>query len=371
MAGFGQNFLNYFVPSYETDEEEQAADLQDQSVDAWGNVLSGAPTQNDLLGLSGFAGQAPQEYIDEYLAENSSGPATGGLREGNDRRADRQQGNLTQQAQEQWLQEQMASDPYFGLQQLGTSELSGAGADPASIQAQRDALRQMQGIYEDGGYTDSERAQLQMSQRDAAMGERSQRMAVQQQAAARGMGGGGMELMGALAAQQGGANRANDSANQIAIAGQQRALQALQNSGQVASQMRGQSFGEDASRRQAADAWTAANVGAQNAWTQNRGDAAQQTFNNTVTGTQGLTGQQNTAANYYQNVANQNTAGAGATTQAIAGAAMQGFGAMGGGPTGTMGGTGTGSGGGISSILGVGRGTETEDPYAIYRNGGR
>jgi hypothetical protein len=370
MARFGQNFLNHLIPSYTTDEEEQAQDLQAQGIDAWQGVIDGAPTTNDLMGISGFAGQAPQEYIDAHIAENSDGARATGLRGGNDQRADRQTARLTQEAQEQWLQEQIAADPFFGLQQLGTSELSQAGADPASIEAQRQALRQMQGIYDAGGYTDSERAQLQMSQRDAAMGERSQRMAAMEGARARGMGGGGMELMGALAAQQGGANRANDSANQIAIAGQQRALQALQQSGNWAGQQRSQSFSEDATRRQAADDFARQNVGARNAWTAARGDAEQQGFNNTVTGTQGLTNATTGASNFYQDVAEQNTAGAGATMNGITGAAMQGFGAMGGGPTGTMGGVGTGTGGGVGT-LGVGRGTQVDDPYDIYRNGGR
>lgn len=301
----GIPILDGFVTS--SDEQAQM-DAAAEAEIAWNNILyNGMPSQGDLQGYDLYG--VPQEYIDQYIADHTANPeqwqpgegaatAQGdrvGLRDrpgggrfgGQTNRA----GDLEAEAREAYYREQLANDPLWGLQVADQSQLEGAAADPYSIESQRRALQQMQGIYDAGGYTDTERAQLQLSQRDAAMGERSQRLAALEGARARGMGGGGMELMGALAAQQGGANRASDWANQIAIAGQQRALQALQNSGQMASQMRSQSFGEDSGRRAAADAWNQYQTGLIQQRQAGMGDAAQQGFNNQVTATAGLTGQ--------------------------------------------------------------------------------
>lgn len=320
---------------YET-EAERADELQEQSDALWGDVLDQQPGMNDLMGLDAFAGQTPQEYIDEHLAEQGVGGGFGreGGFAGGSRGAGLAQrlrtGGATQDAREQWLQEQIANDPFFGLQQLGTPEMAGAAADPAAIRAQRDMLRQMQDIVRGGGYTDAERGQMQMLQRDAAMGERAQRLAVQQQAAARGMGGGGMELMGALAAQQGGANRANDFANQTAVAAQQRMLQAMQMRGDMGTQMRSQSFDEDAQRRRAQDAFNMYNVGAQNDWTRYRGDTAQQQYRNLMDATAGASGQYNASAAR----ADQQAAQDAAQTQQIISMVATGAGYAAGGPAG-------------------------------------
>jgi hypothetical protein len=209
------------------------------------------------------------------------------------------EGDLRQMAAQAWMQEQMRKDPYFGLSQLGTPEMAGAAADPQSIEAQRRALQQMQGIADAGGWTQEEKSQNRMAQQDASRYEQSQRAAAQQQAAMRGMNQSGAAMMGALSAQQGGANRAADSADRFAIEGQRRALQAMQQAGNWGGQMRSQSFGEDAQRRQARDAWTQANVGAQNDWTRYRGQMAQQAYGNRENQTALLSGQYGDQADWY------------------------------------------------------------------------
>jgi Fe-S cluster biosynthesis and repair protein YggX len=323
-----------------TSSDEAAQEgLTQAGIDAANDLAGNQPGVNDLAGYGLFAGQTPQEYIDAYIAENGRadmGP--GGHLSGN--RSDRANDRLTQEAQQQWLQEQMGNDPLFGLNVADQSQLASASPDAGAYMAQRNALREMQGIYDAGGYTDSERAQLQMSQRDAAMGERSQRLAVQQQMAARGMGGGGMEMMGALAAQQGGANRANDAANQISIAGQQRALQALQQSGAWAGQMRDQSFNEDTTRRTAADAWNQYQTGLIDGRQTNLGNANQQAFGNAATATAIQTNQYGQAAGYYGQQEQEGEDAAGHITDTVAGAIS---GGMQGGAGGAIGGIGKGN----------------------------
>jgi hypothetical protein len=182
-----QSILNWLAPRYKTDEEQEAEDLREQSEELWGGVTDDQPTVDDLMGYGLYGGQAPQDYVDAYLAEQGltgnapghrgRGPAGDGRTSSDPAREtpgfrEQQISDATQAAQMQWVQEQLAQNPLFGLNVNDESALAGAGADPASIAAQRRALGQMQGIYDAGGYTDSERAQLQMAQRDAAMGER-------------------------------------------------------------------------------------------------------------------------------------------------------------------------------------------------------
>jgi hypothetical protein len=162
---------------------------------------------------------------------------------------------LRSMAEEQWVREQLANDPLAFLNVNQESALASAQADPASIEAQGRYLGDLRGIYDAGGYTDTERAQNQLAQKDASRYEQSQRSAAQQQAAMRGMNQSGAAMMGALSAQQGGANRAADSATQFNIAGHQRALQALQSYGQQANDMRQRSWTEDTTRRTALDNW--------------------------------------------------------------------------------------------------------------------
>jgi hypothetical protein len=306
---FGDNFKRWLDSTklgdnwITSDEEQAQADLAEQSHNiAQGFYETARPSTDALMGLT-------EEMFSPEALGMPPRPGSG-------------RGGATNREQlSAWEREyatrlaQAHADPYFGLELLGDPETGQTAADPESIAAQRRALQGMGDIYDQGGYTAAERAQNQLSMRDAAMGERSQRLAVQQQAASRGMGGGGMELMGALAAQQGGANRASDAAAQFAIAGQQRAMQALQNYGQQAEQMRHQSFGEDETRRSAQDAWTQANVGMQNDWTRARGDAAQTGFQNNALAVNVATGGNDALAAFNKSVEDEASANWDATKQ--------------------------------------------------------
>lgn len=135
-----------------------------------------------------------------------------------------------------------------------------AMADQGSIDAQRRALGQMEDIYTQGGYTDLEREQIGQAMQQARDLERAGTMAARQQAAARGMTGSGAQMAAQLAAQQGAMNRGRSAATDIAMAGQQRALQALQGAGRTAGEMRGQSFEEGFKRGSAIDDFATSDI---------------------------------------------------------------------------------------------------------------
>ena len=198
-----------------------------------------------------------------------------------ERARDREQGKWYQ-AQYRDLEDDMPTEDDLTYQaalesgdiMLGDSAAGQAAADPEAIAAQRQALEQLSGdaqtfrdIYAQGGYTDAERAQMERSMMQARQNERSQRQAIEQNMAARGMMGGGQQLAAQLAAQQGQANTAQMQGAEIAAAGQERALRALAQAGdltgqggRLSSQMRGQSFEEDFSRGSAIDRFSESDV---------------------------------------------------------------------------------------------------------------
>ena len=152
-------------------------------------------------------------------------------------------------------------------------------SDQGSIDAQMQALRGLQEMGQQG-FTSAEMGMMQAAQRQAAQAERAQRQAVLQQMAARGMRNSGAGLAGALAAQQGGANRLVDSQAQLQMGAQQRALQGLQASGGLASQMRGQADNMSRFRATSLDRFNQMNTDRRNLQAQRTADARQQAFNN-------------------------------------------------------------------------------------------
>lgn len=135
----------------------------------------------------------------------------------------------------------------------GRPELADAYASEQSVEGQRAALAAMQGIYESGGMTAADFARQQEAQLATSQYMRGQREAALQQAQMSGMGGGAGQLASALSAQQGGAQAQSSADAQMLMDAQQRALNAMQSSGQLSGSMRGQSFGEEATRRSSLD----------------------------------------------------------------------------------------------------------------------
>lgn len=251
----------------------------------WGNVpfgvtreqyeaaqAQGADAMRDLLGdAQGVANQAGFADLDPLaIAQNVSGsvvPRFSDMRQGRagamsgqdalhpsnfETYEEYEQAVAADNAQRQRDSGLEVEDPRFQTL-MQDSAMSEAAGDPLGVEAQRAALRGMQDIYEQGGYTESERAQMRQAQMSAASYEQSQRAAQLQQMEMRGLSGSGIEAMMRSQAGQEGANRAASSADQIAIEGQRRALAALDTSGQMGSSLRAQSFQEDAARRAAID----------------------------------------------------------------------------------------------------------------------
>lgn len=154
----------------------------------------------------------------------------------------------------------------------GQAEVGQTSADPRMVASQNAALAALEHMAK-GGYSAEEAAAMQRMRNQTAQQERSQRDAIMQGMAARGMAGSGQELAAQLAAQQGAANNANQYGLETQAQLQQRALQAMAQQGSLASQGRGQSFTEDQTRRSAIDDF--------NRWnTERMGSGAQQQFEN-------------------------------------------------------------------------------------------
>lgn len=190
----------------------------------------------------------------------------------------------------------------------GSSAMGDARADPASIAAQRIALERL-GMYAQGGLSAADLAGQQLGRQQVGMQIRGQREADQASLAARGMGGSGAQLASLMGGQQAGAGAYANLDAQMQIAAQQRALAALGQYGELAGQMRGQSFGEESGRRSALDEfnrWRAEqeqaregrNVERRGRTAESRAAAAQQGFSNA---TQIAAGQQGNAQLTLQN----------------------------------------------------------------------
>ena len=151
------------------------------------------------------------------------------------------------------LQAQMAQEAEdFQNRDLGQTAFTGVQADPAMVAAQQQALQRTQQVANEG-YTQTDRDAMQQQLRDAARYEQGQRQSLQQDAQARGMGGSGFNIQSQLAAQQAGADRATETATDMAIEGRARSQAANQQVAQMAGGMRDQGFGEQATRAGATD----------------------------------------------------------------------------------------------------------------------
>ncbi len=126
--------------------------------------------------------------------------------------------------------------------------------DPGLQAAQMDALTGLQDISGGGGMTAMDRAKLNQIQQDEATQQRGAREAIIQNAEARGMGGSGLEMLSQMQNQQDSATRQSTRDLDVAGMAQQRALDALMKGGQLAGDIRGQGFGEQAAKAGATDA---------------------------------------------------------------------------------------------------------------------
>lgn len=161
-------------------------------------------------------------------------------------------------------------DPYF--QELrGTNyaldgtALDGFQADPQAVAAQRQALAELQNIYNQGGLTAEDKASLAEIEQGQLTTESNQRNAILQQAAARGGLTQGGTLAAELGASQNAANQARMSGLRQGAIGRQRALEALSGTFNMAHGLRGQESAEDMQVLAARDAINSFNSNARRA----------------------------------------------------------------------------------------------------------
>lgn len=162
------------------------------------------------------------------------------------------------------------------LKQQGDSEFSGISLDPATRDAQMQALASFGDIANSGGLSDLDKAQLSQAQRQVGRQMQGARQAIDQNMQQRGMSGSGMELMNKLMAQQAGAEQANMAAMQQAAQAQQGRMAALQGMGNLGGSIRAQDYGIAADRAAAQDAINRFNTANSQAVNQ-RNTAAQNT----------------------------------------------------------------------------------------------
>jgi len=218
------------------------------------------------------------------------------------------------------------------------SDFQNIYVDPRLQASQMKALGSLEEIGEQG-LTASDRAMLGQIGTEEATRARGARESIIQNAQARGVGGSGVELMSQMQNQQDAATRQSARDMQVAALAEQRKMQGLLQAGNMAGNIRGQDFGEQAKVAQAKDMMDRfnlgnkqnvemANVGARNKAQQYNLATAQdlankramynaqlpqQQFQNQMGITEGRSKGQNALANMYgqQSQANMNMAGAG------------------------------------------------------------
>jgi hypothetical protein len=176
-------------------------------------------------------------------------------------------------------------------QTLGPSAMEDVYVDPNLKQAQMNALLKLQGIGETG-MSATDKARLSQIQGDVNTNLQGQTGAIMQNMAARGMSGGMSEMVARQLAAQQGANRQAQMGMDVKAQAEQRALDAIMQSGQLGGQMGQQQFSQDSQKAQARDVINKFN-------TQNQQDVGMRNV-----------GSRNTAqasnAQNIQNIANQN-----------------------------------------------------------------
>lgn len=144
--------------------------------------------------------------------------------------------------------------------ELGDSQAAQAYADDSSIAGQQDALSALQDVYQSGGLTEKDRAGIREGQSANARAMRSRNESVLAGMQERGMGGSGSELMAMLSGNQAlGVSNAASMAD-INMNAQQRAQNAMLGAGNISTNMREQSFGENYKRGSAVDAFNQDNM---------------------------------------------------------------------------------------------------------------
>ncbi len=147
-------------------------------------------------------------------------------------------------------------------QQVGPSGLEGMPEDLQSRQAQQEAMAALADISKNGGLSLADMKALNEVQNNLNQNDTTRRQGLANEFAARGQLGSGAQLAMALQGQQNAAMNANQRAEGVQAQAQARALQAILQKGQMASQMGNEDYRRKAEAARARDAIEARNAAA-------------------------------------------------------------------------------------------------------------
>lgn len=142
---------------------------------------------------------------------------------------------------------------------LGPSQVAGIKTDQGLKDKQLQALELIQ-QRANGGLSPQDRANLDDIRQNAAQDTRAKTDQILQSYQQKGMGGSGAALAAQLSAAQAGNQEQSRAGLQQGAIASQNALSALGQLGSLSGQVRGQDFGENQARAQAADAFSQFNV---------------------------------------------------------------------------------------------------------------
>lgn len=214
----------------------------------------------------------------------------GGLGEGKASGLDAKQAALLQSIYDDLRNIPLPELEAIAAEQTGPSAMAGVYSDPEQRAQQQQVMEELRSIFEGGGFNVEDEAALNEALSRSNVAGNAQRKALASEFAQRGQLGAGARLaMGNMNAQ-GSANRANQSALNVAAMGQQRKNAALSKYADLAGDMRRQDFGEGSARAQASDAAERWNATARQRATEYNAGLPQQQFGNRVTRATGSQG---------------------------------------------------------------------------------
>ncbi len=157
----------------------------------------------------------------------------------------------------------------------GPTEMGNIQQDPAYKAEQMAQLAALKELRDNGGMNMQDKANLAAIQGEAGAQARGQRDALMQQYQARGMGGGGREMLGQMMGNQNSQNQANLADLNIAAQAQNRAMNAGNSAANLAGNMQSQDWNQQSSKAQAADAinqFNAKNLTSNSQWNAGQGN---------------------------------------------------------------------------------------------------
>lgn len=223
---------------------------------AWDNSSAGAGAASGAM-----AGSAAGPW--GAAIGGVAGGLAGGFMGGAAKRKEEEQRRKQMKAQQealarlQALQAPEYANPQYKQQDIPQelqSQFQGMGVDQDLRNKQLAQMNALQKIADSGGMTLTDKANYNQLQMQAAEADRGRREAIMQNAQMSGMASGGNTLLAKLQSQQAATNTQAMAGAQMAGNAQQRALDALQRQADVAGQVRGQDWQQNAQKAAAMDA---------------------------------------------------------------------------------------------------------------------